>query len=153
MKPGKLSWEFRPYLLHGLDIPANLIAQCNGAKNFFPLVRALYTDQLDWIGKVEAVPQDKLEQVQNLPVNQQFAQLADLAGLQEWAAVRGVPKAKSDQCLRDEDEVNKLVQLSSDVNAQFPDFPGTPSFVINGTLLKETANWEKLQPQLDEALK
>jgi protein-disulfide isomerase len=153
VKSGQVSWEFRPYLLHGLDLPTNLIARCNGAKSFFPLTRALYKDQLDWIGKVQAVPQAKVEQVQNLPINQQFVELANLAGLQDWAAARGVPLAKSNQCLRDEDEVNKLVQLSSDVTTQYPDFVGTPSFIINGNLLKETASWEKLQPQLDEALK
>jgi len=153
VKTGRVSWEFRPYLLHGLDLPTNLIARCNGTKSFFPLARALYHDQPDWIGKVQAVPQAKVEQVQNLPINQQFVELASLAGLQDWAAARGVPQEKANQCLRDENEVNKLVQLSSDVPNQFPDFPGTPTFVINGTMLKETASWAKLQPQLDEALK
>ena len=81
------------------------------------------------------------------------SQLATLAGLQDWAAARGVPTDKANQCLRDENEVNQLVQLSSDVSTQYPDFPGTPTFIINGTMLKETASWEKLQPQLDEALK
>ena len=153
VKTGQVSWEFRPYLLHGLDLPTNLIARCNGTKSFFPLARALYHDQPDWVAKLQAVPQDKLEQVQNLPVNQQFVELATLAGLQDWAAARGVPQDKANQCLRDENEVNKLVQLSSDVSTQYPDFPGTPSFIINGTMLKETATWEKLKPQLDEALK
>ena len=153
VKSGQVSWEFRPYLLHGLDLPTNLIARCNGAKSFFPLTGALYKDQQEWIGKISAVPQDQLEQVQNLPINQQFVQLATLAGLQDWAAARGVPQEKSNQCLRDENEVNELVQLSSDVTTQFPDFQGTPAFVINGNLLKDTATWAKLQPQLDEALK
>ena len=153
VKSGQVSWEFRPYLLHGLDLPANLIARCNGTKSFFPLARALYHDQPDWIAKISAVPPAQLEQVQNLPINQQFVQLATLAGLQDWAAARGVPADKANQCLRDENEVNKLVQLSSDVSTQYPDFPGTPSFIINGTMLSQTASWEKLQPQLDEALK
>jgi protein-disulfide isomerase len=153
VKSGQVSWEFRPYLLHGLDLPANLIARCNGAKSFFPLARALYHDQPDWIAKISAVPQAQLEQVQNLPINQQFVQLATLAGLQDWAAARGVPVDKANQCLRDENEVNQLVQLSSDVTTQYPDFPGTPAFIINGTLLSQTASWEKLKPQLDEALK
>ena len=152
VKSGQVSWEFRPYLLHGLDLPANLIARCNGIKSFFPLARAMYKDQPDWIGKISAVPQDQLEKVQNLPINQQFVELAALAGLQDWAAARGVSQEKSNQCLRDEDQVNKLVQLSSDVNTQYPDFPGTPSFILNGSLLPQTASWEKLQPQLDEAL-
>ena len=153
VKSGQVSWEFRTYLLHGLDLPAALIATCNGAQSFFPLSKALYRDQEVWLGKVMAVPQAQLEQVQNLPINQQFVQLATLAGLQDWAAARGVPADKANQCLRDENEVNKLVQLSSDVSTQYPDFPGTPSFIINGTMLSQTASWEKLQPQLDEALK
>lgn len=153
VKSGQVSWEFRPYLLHGLDLPAALIATCNGVKSFFPLSKALYQDQEVWLGKVMAVPQAQLEQVQNLPPNQQFLALAKLAGLQDWAAARGVPVAKSSQCLTDQKKINELVQNTSDVNSQYPDFVGTPSFIINGTLLKDTASWDKLEPQLQAALK
>jgi protein-disulfide isomerase len=153
VKSGQVSWEFRPYLLHGLDLPAVMIVRCNGPKTFFPLMRALYKDQPNWIAKVQAAPEAQQEQVQNLPINQQFVTLAQMAGLQDWAAVRGVSQAKSNQCLRDENEVNKLVQQASDVTTQYPDFQGTPSFIINGAMLKDTATWEKLQPQLDEALR
>ncbi|MEO6225624.1 MAG: thioredoxin domain-containing protein [Sphingomicrobium sp.] len=153
VKSGNLSWEFRPYLLHGLDLPAVLIAECNGAETFFPMVRALYKDQPTWVGKIQAVPPAQLEQVQNLPPNQQFVELAKLTGLQEWAAARGVSQAKSTQCLTNESSVDKLVQQAGDVTNQYPDFQGTPSFIINGALLKDTASWDKLQPQLDEALK
>ena len=154
VKSGQVSWEFRPYLLHGLDISANLIAACNGVKSFFPLARAMYSDQPEWIGKISSAPQAQVEQVQNLPVNQQFVALAKLAGLQDWAALRGVPGAKSTQCLTNENEVNRLVQISSDVTTQYPEFEGTPAFILNGKMLdKTTATWEKLQPQLDAALR
>ena len=37
VKPGKVSWEFRPYLIHGpIDMAADLIIRCNGPKTFFP---------------------------------------------------------------------------------------------------------------------
>jgi protein-disulfide isomerase len=49
--------------------------------------------------------------------------------------------------------IDHEVELVSDVNSQYPDFQGTPSFILNGKMLKDTASWEKLQPQLDEALK
>ena len=153
VKSGQVSWEFRPYLLHGLDLPAVLIAGCNGAKSFFPLTKALYEDQEKWIAKVQAAPEAEAERVQNLPINQQFVALARMAGLQDWAAARGVAQAKSTQCLSNEKEINRLVQVSSDVTNQFPSFEGTPSFVINGTMLDKTATWEKLQPQLDAALR
>src|SRR6185437_13672623 len=43
VKSGKISWEFRPYPIHGpVDIAAELIASCNGIKGFFPLALALY---------------------------------------------------------------------------------------------------------------
>ena len=146
VKSGQVSWEFRNYLLQGYDIPAALIARCNGVKSFFPLMRAMYKDQSVWMGKVFNAPQAQQEQIQNLPTDQQFVAMADLANLREWAAARGVPQAKSTQCLMDQGAVDQLVQRSSDIGEQFPDFKGTPSFILNGTMLDKTATWEALEP-------
>jgi protein-disulfide isomerase len=154
VKSGQVSWEFRPYVIHGpIDMAADLVVRCNGPKTFYPLVQAIYKDQAVWMGKVEAAPQDKLTQIQNLPTDQVFVAMANFLGLQDWAAARGVPKAKTNQCLSDQKMIDKEVQLTADVNTQYPAFEGTPSFIINGTLLQQTADWEKLQPQLDAALK
>jgi protein-disulfide isomerase len=154
VKSGDVSWEFRPYVIHGpVDMAADLIVRCNGLKTFFPLTQALYKDQDVWMGKLQTTPQDKLNQIQNLPTNQVFVQMANVLGLQDWAAARGVPQAKSNQCLSDQKMIDKEVQLTADVSNQFPDFQGTPSFIINGTMLKDTASWDRLQPQLDAALK
>ena len=51
------------------------------------------------------------------------------------AAARGVPQAKSNQCLSNQKMIDHQVQVTSDVNSQYPDFPGTPAFIINGKLL------------------
>jgi protein-disulfide isomerase len=154
VKPGTVSWEFRPYVIHGaIDMAADLVVRCNGVKTFFPLARALYNDQTLWLGKIEAVPQDKINQVQNLPTNQVFVNFASLGGLQDWAAARGVPQAKSNQCLSNQKMIDQEVQRTADVNTQFPDFTGTPAFAINGKLLANTAEWKALKPQLDEAVK
>jgi protein-disulfide isomerase len=154
VKSGQVSWEFRPYVIHGpIDMAADLIVRCNGLKTFFPMVQALYKDQSVWMAKVEATPQDKLEQIQNLPTNQVFVQMASLLGLQDWAAARGVPQAKSNQCLSDQKMIDHEVQVTSNVSTQYPDFAGTPSFIINGKLLENTFSWDKLKPQLDAALK
>jgi protein-disulfide isomerase len=155
VKPGTVSWEFRPYLIHGpIDMAADLIVRCNGVKSFFPLVQALYKDQPTWMAKVEATPQAKLDQIQNLPTNQVFVAIANLLGLQDWAAARGVPQARSNQCLTDQKMIDREVQVTSDVNSNYPDFAGTPSFIIDGKMLpKETTTWDKLEPALKEALK
>jgi protein-disulfide isomerase len=152
VKSGKVLWEFRPYLLSGLDVPANMIVQCNGAQSFFPLMRALYKDQNLWLGKIRAAPPEQLQQMQNLAPAQQFLEFSKLAGLQEWAAPRGVPHAKSDQCLKDQAKADQLVQQTSDIQAQYPDFKGTPSFILNGELLDIGATWVNLEPEIKKAL-
>jgi protein-disulfide isomerase len=152
VKNGQVGWEFRNYVRDAFDLAASLVARCNGEKSFFPMTRALYADQKNWVAKIQATPQDQLEGLQNLPPNQQFLAMAKLAGFQQWAAARGVPEAKSTQCLTDENAVNKLVQMSSDATSQYPEFPGTPSFVLNGKLLDKTATWQALEPQIKSAL-
>ena len=68
--------------------------------------------------------------------------------------MRGVPQAKSNQCLSNEKMIDQEVQVTANVNSQYPDFSGTPSFVINGKMLpKETAGWDKLEPALKDALR
>jgi protein-disulfide isomerase len=79
--------------------------------------------------------------------------MASLAGLQDWAAARGLPQAKSNQCLSDQKMIDHQVEVTGNVNTQYPDFKGTPSFVLNGKLLEDAGTWDKLKPQLEEALK
>jgi protein-disulfide isomerase len=152
VKSGQVSWEFRNYVRDPFDLTASLIARCNGAKSFFPLMRALYDNQMGWVGKIQATPQAQLESLQNLPPTKEFVQAAKFAGLQDFAAARGVPVANSNQCLGNESSINQLVQMTSDATNQFPNFPGTPTFVINGKMVENTATWALLEPQLKKAL-
>src|SRR4249919_2359055 len=41
VKTGQVSWEFRNYVRDGFDLAASLVARCNGAKTFFPLMRGI----------------------------------------------------------------------------------------------------------------
>lgn len=154
VKPGTISWEFRPYIIHGpIDMALNLVARCNGAKTFLPFMEAAYRNQPVFAAKIEGAPKDKVAEIQNLPTNQVFVDMANLVGLQDWAAARGVPQAKSNQCLSNEQMINQEVQFTSDVSNQFPDFKGTPTFVLNGKLLPDTVSWAQLEPQLQAAVK
>jgi protein-disulfide isomerase len=154
VKPGNVSWEFRPYVIHGpIDVAANIVARCAGMNTFFPLTKALYKDQPILEAKVQSLPQDKQNELQNLPTNQVFVAWGNLLGLQDWAAARGLPQAKSNQCLADQKMIDREVQITSDVNTTYPEFGGTPSFVINGKMLTKTGDWQTLEPQLKAALK
>jgi protein-disulfide isomerase len=157
VKSGKVSYEFRNYVRDPFDITASLIARCNGAKSFFPLTRALYKDQQAWVEKIQQAPQAQMEALQNLGPDKQFVQIAQIADLQKWAAMRGVPSAKSAQCLTNQEEVNKLVQMNSDTTAKYPDFKGTPTFILNGEMVDlgpvtEAETWPALENRLKQAI-
>lgn len=157
VKSGQVSWEFRPYLLHWPDVPANLVVRCNGAGSFFPLMRAMYKDQPVWMEKAVNLPQAQLQPLQNLPPNRQFFEIGKLVGFPDWAALRGVPQEKSASCLTNAGEVDRLVQITADVQSQYPDFKGTPAFVINGALVDlgpvtEEQVWPALERKIREGL-
>jgi len=154
VRSGQVSWEIRPYLIHGaIDLAANLIARCNGTPGFFPLAEAMYQNQMSWMGKIESLPQGELEKLQALPAQQQVQQMAQISGLQTLAAQHGLPSGKSNQCLADQKGMEREVAATAAVNDQYPEFSGTPSFVLNGKLLERTSNWAALKPQLEAALK
>jgi protein-disulfide isomerase len=152
VKTGEVSYEFRNYIRDTFDLAATLIAHCNGPESFFPLSRAMYKDQPIWEAKIQATPQAKLEALQNLPTEQIPLAAAKVPGLIDWAAARGVPEAKSTKCLTDQNAVTKLVDQSGSIAQTWPDFNGTPNFVINGTLNTKIANFNDLEAALKPAL-
>ena len=152
VKTGQVSYEFRNYIRDTFDMAALLIAKCNGPDAYFPLSMALYKDQTDWTGKIQATPEDQLNQLQTLPENQLALQAAKFAGLLDWAAARGVPQAKATQCLTDTKAIDRAVDQSGSIAQQWPDFKGTPNFVIDGTLNTEIASWKDLDGALQSAL-
>jgi len=151
VKKGLVSYEFRNYVRDPFDVTASLIARCSGEASFFGLTRGLYAEQRDWVGKIQAADPARMQALQTMSPGQQFATIADVAGLKQFAALRGLPRAKAEACLADEAAVNQLVQMNSDAQSTY-NIPGTPSFLINGTLVENTAAWAQLEPKIKEAL-
>ena len=152
VKTGRVSYEFRNFVRDPLDITISMITRCAGPDRFFQLTRAAYTDQRKFFEALQSAPADQQQALQAMQGPEAFPTYARLAGLQQWAAQRGLPSAKSNVCLANQQEANLLVQMNGDATTQYPEFTGTPSFTINGTLLKETATWDKLEPQIRDAL-
>ena len=155
VKTGNVSFEFRNFVRDPLDITMSLITRCNGASSqFFTLTNAMFADQKTFFDRLQAVPQAQLQEIQNLPPAQQFARMAQFSGAQEWAAQRGVPSSKSSQCIANQAETDKLVQMVSDASSQY-EIPGTPTFLVNGTVVDikvGTPTWNQLEAAIKQAL-
>ena len=152
VKSGRVAYEFRNFVRDPYDLAASLISRCNGAKGFFPLTRAMYKDQNNWVAKLQTMSPEQQQALNTLGPERQFVEIAKAAGFQQWAAMRGLPSAKSTACLTDQAEVNRLVQMNSDATTEMPNFPGTPTFTINGEMVEKAATWPLLEPKLREAL-
>ena len=150
VKKGQVSFEFRNYVRDSADMAASLIARCGGTERFFPVTRQLFEAQREWTGRLQQASPEQYQAVAGLPPSQMFVRIGELAGLQQWAAQRGIPSARANQCLGNEQEVNRLVQMTSDAGAF--NVPGTPAFLINGELVDGVSSWQSLEPQIRKAL-
>ena len=147
VKSGRVSFEFRNFVRDPFDVAASLVARCGGPTSFFGLTRGLYADQRDWIAKVQSGDPAVMQQIQTLPPNRQFGEIAKLAGFQDWAAMRGLPAEKTAACLANQSEVDRLVQMQNDAVSSYQ-IPGTPSFLINGGKV-EGNTWEAIKADLE----
>lgn len=157
VKTGQVAFEFRNFVRDPLDITMALIARCNGAgPQFFTMTDALFKEQKALFERVQAAPPAELQQLANLPPSQQFQRYATYAGLPAFVAQRGLPSAKTAQCLANQAETEKLVQMNSDAVSNYQ-IQGTPTFLINNKVVDmpgvaEDKVWETLEQRIRDAL-
>ncbi len=155
VKSGRVSLELRNYVRDPYDMAATLIARCGGTASYFGLTRGLFADQKEWVGKIQAADPATMQRIGTLPPPQQLPEIAKITGLQQWAAVRGLPEAKSTTCLNNQAEIDRLVQMNSEALEVYPDFPGTPSFLLNAEPIKIEAGapvWTQVESKIKDAL-
>ncbi|HEY0026695.1 MAG TPA: thioredoxin domain-containing protein [Allosphingosinicella sp.] len=149
VKSGQVSFEFRNFVRDPADMAAALIARCNGATAFFPLTEQLFASQAEWMAKLQEMPADQQAQLQTMTPAQAVGVYAQAAGLVDFARVRGIPAAKAQACVADAAQVQKLVEIGQKAGQ----IPGTPAFMINGTLVPNSADWKTLEPAIQQALR
>jgi protein-disulfide isomerase len=152
VKSGQVSWEFRPYLLFPTDAGISLLLRCQGATPFFRLMEQLYAEQKNWVVKFQNLSQAEAQRIQSLPPAQQVKELFRAGDMGQFFRQRGVPEARINACLNDQAGLEKLVGITQKANMDMPNFPGTPTFVINGEMVANVASWELLEPKLREAI-
>jgi protein-disulfide isomerase len=151
VKTGRVAFELRNFVRDPLDITMSLLARCGGAERFFPLTDAMFANQAQFFERVQSASTDQQQALTQQPPAQQFQGFASLAGLQQWSAQRGIPSARQQQCLTNQAEIDRLVQMSTDAVSQH-NIPGTPAFLINGQLAENASDWGTLEPKIREAL-
>lgn len=149
---GKVSLEQRSFVRNGPDFAASLLVACLPPRQALGLGQALFAEQEKWTEPFISIAPADTQAVAALPPEKQPARMAELAGLDGWAAKRGVPLASGRACLADKAAQDRLLAIRSDAIERYK-LEGTPTFVLNGVTLAGTYDWANLEPKIQAALK
>ncbi|HEX9953597.1 MAG TPA: thioredoxin domain-containing protein [Allosphingosinicella sp.] len=148
VRTGKVSFEFRNYVLNGIDIAATLVARCGGTARFFPLSEKLYATQKAWTGRINSLPQAQQAQLKAMADGPRLVRLAQLGGMTQLAAQSGLPAARTNACLANPASLKRVIAMAE--AAEAIGVEGTPTFFINGRNVG-THDWESLEPLIRQA--
>ncbi|MEA2999285.1 MAG: hypothetical protein QOH04_1207 [Sphingomonadales bacterium] len=149
VRTGKVSYEYRNFILNGIDVTASLLARCSGPAGFFPMAETLYATQPQWIGRISGMPQAQKDALKALPEGQRLVRLGEVGGLIQVAARYGVAPARGRQCLASPaglDRLGKMVEAAHALGVG-----GTPTFFLNGQML-DVNEWSAVEPLIRQAV-
>jgi protein-disulfide isomerase len=148
VRPGRVSYEFRNFLLNGPDIAVSLLAHCAGPAKFFPMSRAVFDSQPEWFAKIAALTEAQRAELGQMDEQKRVVRIGEIAGFPQIAARFGVTPVRARQCLTDAKGIERLVGITK--AAADAGITGTPTFLINGQVTG-VSTWEQLEPLLKAA--
>jgi protein-disulfide isomerase len=149
---GRLSYEYRPFTLNGIDLMAGLLMQCQPAAGAWAFVNRAYARQDELVSPFMQVSEAQRAEVTALPADAQGPRMAELGKLPEFAAAAGLPRARYDACIAAKSGMDRLLAIRADA-VQTHNLQGTPSFLINGKMQTDVFDWAALEPLLVAAVK
>jgi protein-disulfide isomerase len=145
---GKVSFEYRDYLVHPQDLGAVVIGQCVSDRNFFAVLDSMFANQNRFNRKAESLGQARVDEIGALPPLARAQAWADEVGYTDLVRQAGMPEARIKACFANPQAIPTLARQldgASKLGVQ-----GTPSFFINGTRAN-AALWSQLEPLLKAA--
>lgn len=147
---GKVSYEYRDYLIHGApDLALALLNQCQPTPRFFAGLDAIYANQKAFDDRLIALEKTNAAQIeawQKLPPPQMATRFAEALGMIAFMKGQGVPEARARVCLADPTLLARIARTNADaVNVHGVE--STPSFFVNGRKVR-AFSWDRLQPEL-----
>jgi protein-disulfide isomerase len=147
---GTVSYEFRNFLLNVMDVPSSLLARCGGPGPFFKITEQMFAAQRDWAGKAQSITPAEQQALSQMTPLQTAGTLATKLELDKFVQQRGVGADKVKACLSDQKALDDLGKITENGQSQFQ-ITGTPTFIINGQVIRDANTWEALEPKLKDA--
>jgi protein-disulfide isomerase len=148
---GKVSFEFRDYMVHGApDIALALLGTCGSEAAFFPILEQTYANQSTFLDKLQAMDPATQQALQQQTPLQAVNTLAQAIGAIDFIKQRGIPEANARACLADKAKLEAIAKPTETATAAGT-VTGTPTFIINGENVPNTVTWSQLEQALKRA--
>jgi protein-disulfide isomerase len=148
---GKLSFEVRHLLRDPLDVTMAVLTNCAPPARFFGMHHKFLADQNKWMGVVQAMTEAQMQRWNNGPMLERMRAIASDLKFYDTAASFGVSRPQADACFANEALIKRIVQQTRD--AQTIGVDSTPSFTLDGDLMKDEHDWASVQAHLAKTLK
>ena len=155
VKTGKVSFEFREFLVHGPpDMAPALLGRCVGTEAFFPMLEQMFANQSQFTGRWQAMTPEVQQQITAAQPKDAFRLWAENMGLIDFVKARGLPEPAARSCIADQAQIDKLTKQTQD-NGPGPvgngTVTGTPTFLINGEVAEGVVSWPAMETALKRA--
>lgn len=150
---GRVSFEYRSYAIHAIDVPMTMLINCAPKERFFPLVEHVYGNFETLLGAAETKEAlAAADKAMSLPENQRFIGVAAAQGLTPFFAARGISVDQSNACLSNFAKANEVAAHAKAYGDK--GINSTPTLVVNGSTLDVPAGeepWAVLEAALQRA--
>lgn len=144
---GRVSFEFRNFVRDPLDLVSAQLTRCGAPESFFALTDQAMANQPALFEKAQAAGDAAFQAASQQPAEKRGAAIAQLAGLTDFFATRGISRDQANACLADAKEAAAIAKRTQDDGTKY-DIQGTPTFVIDGTKVEDNT-WEAIKARLE----
>jgi len=149
--PGDMSVEIRPVIRNELDLAITLLVNCGDPAKFKSRHSAFLWSQNSWLQKAGQAPQSQQAIWQRGDANARL-NASNALNLGSRVIALGTTETEVTACLSDDKAAQKLLDDGKANRAEFG-VTSTPSFALDGNLLKDVHQWATLYPILAERFK
>lgn len=147
---GYAAVEVRHMIRNPIDLAAAMLTECGTPEEFFGNHRAILATQDEWIATAQGLSEAQMARWQSGPFPSRMKAIASDLEFDDLMESRGMSASEVSACLNDTAKAEQIVNRAEANVAEYQ-VPGTPSFVLNGSLLENVHSWEALRQVLAAA--
>lgn len=146
VRSGRVSIEYRNFVLNGLDLAAAFLSRCASPRNYFALTDDLLRNQQQWVGRMQALSAAQQREMQGQQPLETMRRVVAAAGIDAFALRHGLTPAQQSACLANQAGLDRVVEMQQ-AGSRFG-VSGTPTFAVNGRIAASVHDWAGLEPLL-----